>query len=1651
MAEEKMNAAIRRIICMIVVGMWGAAGQWLPAQVDTGFPPYVTFSGGPFDSVNNANLNVHFAVPIVQRAGRGLPLSYALSYDSSIWTPKTSGSTTAWTPQVNWGWTGVGQSAVGYTSYNTTQKKCPDNTPYNNYDTWVYYDAAGTGHPFAITISDPTSHCSTTTSATELATDASGYTINATASGGGAFQMWIYSRSGATIEAPLLYPDVGGALFDSNGNMISTAYGSPSTITDTLGNVVTVTKRPTQPTDPTTQVYTYTGPSGAQETVQVNYTAYSVQTNFGCTGIGINEYYNASVYLISSVVYPGAPDPTSYQFTYEQTPGNPNAVTGRIQTVIRPTGGSITYTYDPHLVSCTTNRIIKSLDRNVSDGVTSNTWHYKKDPGGNITTITDPLNYDTVITSYRENVQRPFFEHERDFYNGLTGSAILKKVVTCYKAPGGSCSNFLSSGVPVNQTIQTTTVLNPSNQSDSVQASVTFTFDVENAVTSYGLPEEIDETDFGTSGPGAVIRKRVIHYTPIGQIPGTAYTLIMDRPDQVKVEDGSGTVISQTNYAYDETALQPTSGTPQLYGGLPTTRGNPTTVSSAVVPVSSWLTRKYTYYDTGMVYQATDVNNAQTTYNYGTGSCGNSFPTSVTMPASLSRSMAWDCAGGVQTSATDENGRITSYNHTSDPLWRVNSIQDATGATTNMYYYTNNTGVESSLEFNSGASRADVRQTLDGLGRVHISQRKQQPNVNSYDSTETDYDALGRPSKVTAVPYSAAAATPAPVGTPGVTTTYDALGRPLLTTDAGGGTLTYSYFKNDVMQTAGPAASGENAKSKQLEYDALGRLASVCEITSDPVWAGTCGQTSPVTGYWTKYTYDVLNNLTGVSQDYQHSGGVQYRTYTYDGLGRLTRATTPEEGPPNYTYDTDATCGTSNGDLVKKVDAMGNRICYGYDALHRVTSITYSPTSTPNKYFVYDSATVNGVVMANAKGRLAEAYTATCSTCSKLTDVGFSYSARGEVTDTYQSTPHSGGYYHASATYWENGLGKTLNLFNTSGTAMLPTFTVGPEAEGRASSLSASSGINPVSSTAYNTAGQVTSMIFPTGDVDAYGYDHSTGRMKQFEAEVNGMNLLGTLTWNANGTLSTLQMQDPWYPQLNQTCSYVHDDLARLKSVDCKNSSQVSIWTQTFTYDPFGNIQKTGSNGGTSFLPTYATPSSNRMSTLGGQTVGYNSNGGLINDTYHTYNWDAENRPTTVGSMSITYDALGRWVEESSGGTYTQNIYAPGGAALALIQSQALAEARIGLPDGGKAIYKASGLAKFWHPDWLGTTRLISSPTRTILGDASTAPFGESYNAAPGIGGDEPSFTGKYADHAGDLFDFPAREFHPTQGRWLSPDPVGGDPANPQSLNRYGYVLNNPTMLTDPTGLCADFDFNFTYLDPNTGRPMVDSNGIPLTGVHVDSGPCPPPPLPPSYIGNLLCSMMGTCGYDNGGILVGGGGTGGGDTGSSTPPAVDSSKPANNALRPCSASTSSTSIWSGNATTNIATVAAGAAIGGAIGGPVGAALGATIGSFFGVGGTASYVPSTKSLYAGLTVVFAPAPGGGNGFSGNVVSVPGGQNPNSIANGLSYSVTFQPSPLLGSTVVKSPGSGPPVVGPSVGTRIPVSVGVSYNFPIRKGGC
>jgi RHS repeat-associated protein len=76
-------------------------------------------------------------------------------------------------------------------------------------------------------------------------------------------------------------------------------------------------------------------------------------------------------------------------------------------------------------------------------------------------------------------------------------------------------------------------------------------------------------------------------------------------------------------------------------------------------------------------------------------------------------------------------------------------------------------------------------------------------------------------------------------------------------------------------------------------------------------------------------------------------------------------------------------------------------------------------------------------------------------------------------------------------------------------------------------------------------------------------------------------------------------------------------------------------------------------------------------------------------------------------------------------------------------------------------------------------------------------------------------FTGKERDVESNLDYFGARYYASNMGRWMSPDwaktPEGvpyADLSNPQSLNLYGYVLNNPLSHADADGHCCESDFN---------------------------------------------------------------------------------------------------------------------------------------------------------------------------------------------------------------------------------------------------
>ena len=84
-------------------------------------------------------------------------------------------------------------------------------------------------------------------------------------------------------------------------------------------------------------------------------------------------------------------------------------------------------------------------------------------------------------------------------------------------------------------------------------------------------------------------------------------------------------------------------------------------------------------------------------------------------------------------------------------------------------------------------------------------------------------------------------------------------------------------------------------------------------------------------------------------------------------------------------------------------------------------------------------------------------------------------------------------------------------------------------------------------------------------------------------------------------------------------------------------------------------------------------------------------------------------------------------------------------------------------------------------------------------------PYGYTLTGSQAISCSEYKYNGKELDEKTGLYYYGARYYHSTIGRWVSADPLYlVDPSrqlsNPQALNLYSYVENNPIIYMDPLG-----------------------------------------------------------------------------------------------------------------------------------------------------------------------------------------------------------------------------------------------------------
>lgn len=234
----------------------------------------------------------------------------------------------------------------------------------------------------------------------------------------------------------------------------------------------------------------------------------------------------------------------------------------------------------------------------------------------------------------------------------------------------------------------------------------------------------------------------------------------------------------------------------------------------------------------------------------------------------------------------------------------------------------------------------------------------------------------------------------------------------------------------------------------------------------------------------------------------------------------------------------------------------------------------------------------------------------------------------------------------------------------------------------------------------------------------------------------------------------------------------------------------------SYIYDAIGNISNKCGIDYTydSNHPSFV------LSTSDGNSYTPDANGNTASGAGRTYTWTQDNRvaSVTMGSpVYMDYDYSGARIKKTSGSNLTLYPY-PGyeiGPDAVIIRYFKIGNEIV-------AAKKSTGVKLFYHNDHLGGVNVITKLDGTVFQRTEYDPWGKVTRNEPSDNSVDPShrFTGQELDVETGLYYYGARYYDPALARFVSPDTIVPEATNPQSLNRYSYVLNAPVNNIDPTG-----------------------------------------------------------------------------------------------------------------------------------------------------------------------------------------------------------------------------------------------------------
>ncbi|WP_404974642.1 polymorphic toxin-type HINT domain-containing protein [[Kitasatospora] papulosa] len=636
----------------------------------------------------------------------------------------------------------------------------------------------------------------------------------------------------------------------------------------------------------------------------------------------------------------------------------------------------------------------------------------------------------------------------------------------------------------------------------------------------------------------------------------------------------------------------------------------------------------------------------------------------------------------------------------------------------------------------------------------------------------------------------------------------------------------------------------------------------------------------------TSYSYTARNQMRRVTDPAGNTW-----TYEYDQLGRQTGSTDPDKGASTSTYDDRGQLIFSKG---ARTDVSGPDhvpgLAYLYDGLGRPTEVREgSATGTLRTKQVYDT-------VASAKGQLAEStrYVEGQAYTSKVTAYDRLYRATRTAVVIPEAEGALGGMYQTATTYLPSGLTSAISY---SAAGSLPGGSSNYTYEQDTLRPLTVYGEGMTSAASYSLTGkplQYGMGLSLSGKMTQVTNTYEWGTQRLATSRVDRQDQPGVdrhVTYQYDETGNVLSMADASRTSTDNQC-FTYDYLRRLTEAwtpsaascatapaDAAIGGPAPYW-HSYTYDKSGNrtseTQHATAGGPTSNIKrTYAYPAPGQPKA---HALSALTTEGPAGSTTSLYKYDPTGNNTASPGKTLTWDAEGHLATVEEDGETTAYLYDPAGNRLIGRTSTEttlyLGHTEVTLPVGSdkpkatryfdlggghSAIRSDDGTFAFTLADHHGTGELAVRAADLALTQRRTLPFGairgERPSAWPGtkgfVGGtDDTETTG--LTHLG------AREYDPTLGRFISVDPLL-DLADPQQMNGYNYANNNPTTLSDPSGLrpegacggtgdCAADTGNWTpssgggwEYTPNGSTGQASSGSANGTGNNsgTDTGPAP--------------------------------------------------------------------------------------------------------------------------------------------------------------------------------------------------------------------